>query len=451
MLLAGLALGLVALVLVIFIALQNNWVRSQLLSFAESSLADAGISVEVGGLEGVLPFDFALGHLRLYDADGAWLSVEQFRLAWDPWRLLQGELRVSRLSISAVDLPRLPPSAPAEPEPDTPLELKLELPEIPQALPKIVLEQLAVDRLAFGPAIIGQAVVLGIHGQMRTLPGPEITARLSVERLDSQSLEATVQARIAGRPAKLDLTIDVEDRGELVRRLAGLPGEGPVTARLDGTGTAAVWIGELALGAGGLGQLDAGLRLGIEPEFFLETKGRVAPSMDLLPAAVAGLVGDPPEFEVSLARTGPQQMALRTLVLKLAVADLAGTARVDLAESTLESQIEVRVPDLARLSELAGQALEGGAVLTVGASGPLMQPDVQARLLSTKFAAYGASFDEAWLDAQLSLAGPLDQGYPGRACLPTLPWRLWRWTLPPASPPRHCAWKGESRRQLCLR
>ena len=64
---------------------------------ARRQLGQPGRPAEVEGLAGLLPFDIRLGSLRLRDADGVWLEVDDARLQVRPAALLRGEIAVEQV------------------------------------------------------------------------------------------------------------------------------------------------------------------------------------------------------------------------------------------------------------------------------------------------------------------------------------------------------------------
>ncbi len=71
-----------------------------------ASLTHGG--VELTGLGGHFPGDLTLQRLRLRDAQGLWLTVEDIELRCEPWRLLAGHLRVIELAVGRVRMERVP-------------------------------------------------------------------------------------------------------------------------------------------------------------------------------------------------------------------------------------------------------------------------------------------------------------------------------------------------------
>ena len=132
--LAGFVLLLLVLVLGVFGFAQTPFGQDQVASLVAGLLGEPGQPAEVTGLRGVLPFDITLAALRLRDARGVWLEVDDARLALRASALLKGRIVVTELGARRVALDRTPDSPTlAASEPFT----LPQLPELPSFLPRI--------------------------------------------------------------------------------------------------------------------------------------------------------------------------------------------------------------------------------------------------------------------------------------------------------------------------
>jgi hypothetical protein len=66
---------------------------------ASALTAASGFQVQIGGLDGTLPFDAEIADVRVSDADGAWLTVDRLALGWRMLDLLAGRLHVTGLAV----------------------------------------------------------------------------------------------------------------------------------------------------------------------------------------------------------------------------------------------------------------------------------------------------------------------------------------------------------------
>src|SRR3954463_5332451 len=130
--LAGFVLLLLVLVLGVFGFAQTPFGQDQIASLVAGLLGEPGQPAEVTGLRGVLPFDITLAALRLRDARGVWLEVDDARLALQPSALLKGRIVVTEWGARGVALARTPDSRP--PAASEPYTLP-QLPKLPSFLP----------------------------------------------------------------------------------------------------------------------------------------------------------------------------------------------------------------------------------------------------------------------------------------------------------------------------
>src|SRR5215813_13471069 len=64
--------------------------------------------VTLDGLSGQFPDALRVDRITVRDAQGLWLTIEQARLDWSPWRLLHGEAKIDTLVAARVAVVRLP-------------------------------------------------------------------------------------------------------------------------------------------------------------------------------------------------------------------------------------------------------------------------------------------------------------------------------------------------------
>src|SRR5262249_32815766 len=123
--------------------------------------AASGFTVDIGGLEGTLPFSAAVTDVRLGDAGGPWLTVDPLAIHWRPMELLHRRLRGTSSEAGTVGLMHLPASAKPEREKKG-IDLAIELPQLP--LPTTI-DGLRVQRIVLSPTVLGEAAVLELTGR----------------------------------------------------------------------------------------------------------------------------------------------------------------------------------------------------------------------------------------------------------------------------------------------
>ena len=266
---------------------------------AEAIGALSGGRVLVRDLGGRLPFSPRIGRLELYDASGAWLTLERAALDLTPGALLTGTIEVDDLTIGALALDRLPaarygPGAPPRP----PLDLHV--------------RRLAVDALDLS-GILPDAPVLGVSGAVTAVRGGDLALRLR-----AQTSSAGDRYRLSA------ITRDGLSRIEHLRLLAeeqpgGLAAQLAAAAGVELTAAPAPWKLEAEAG---------GPRRALAMHAEMETGNNHAEAdgvidLDTWSAAGLHIALDLPA--AVLARPGMPDMAWKHLV---AQADLEGPLRM---------------------------------------------------------------------------------------------------------------------------
>src|SRR3546814_8264268 len=94
----------------------------------------------------------------------SWLTISAVEIGWRPWRLLDRTIDVERIELSEIALARLP-AGPPEAEPD---EGGGELGALLDFPLKFRLGRLAVDEIALGEPVLGQAARFSLTDRKRT-------------------------------------------------------------------------------------------------------------------------------------------------------------------------------------------------------------------------------------------------------------------------------------------
>lgn len=223
----------------------------------------------------------------------------------------------------------------------------------------------AVDALLAGEATLSTALdlegaTLAVRQAVMTLPGADLTARLS-GRLD-----------LAERRGAGTLAVDLGTLSALDRfTVAALTGAAEATAdwSLDAAGITA----RLQVAVAGLGGL---------------------------PEPLPGLLGPSPALRTTVAAGFDGAVSLDATSLSGAAVSLAGEGR--LAAGSVEGVASVTVSDLAALATPLG----GDLIATVGASGPLAAPDLSLSAVLPTGSIAGTAVRDLALDAVATPAMP---------------------------------------------
>jgi translocation and assembly module TamB len=157
--------GLTCLLLIARLGLNTDVARGLISQQINGAVFTGGLRITVEGLTGDPLRDPRAARLTLSDASGVFATAQDAELRWRPLTLLNGVLRLDRVSARRVDLLRRPHL----PTRDTGLSLDLDLraAEFPQiALAPGVIGQIVAGQIVAGQIVAGQIVAgQGVAGQ----------------------------------------------------------------------------------------------------------------------------------------------------------------------------------------------------------------------------------------------------------------------------------------------
>lgn len=326
-------------------------------------LSGPGQVMELEGLSGWIPFSLGVERLRVGDAGGTWLELNDAQLDWNPWALLGGRLQVRTLGARRLRLLRLP--APAEPSP-SPKDAEPWGP--PKRFFPITVERLFLDHLFLDAPVAGEPLMASVQGTVSSrLEEGALEAALNVTGLENAagtrlSLLALVKPGIPHLSIRLDLS---ESPAGWVGRRAGIAGDGEVFAQVEAGGDLSRWEGTMAFRAAALGRahLSFGLdlpRTGVPLEISLQ--GTAEPSRTLLPEPWIPLLAHPTDLSVLAKRWEDGTLDVASLHLASPALDLSVSGRLR-PDSMHVEEVSYRlgVSDLGVLSSLAGLPISGKA------------------------------------------------------------------------------------------
>ncbi|MDS4009930.1 MAG: translocation/assembly module TamB domain-containing protein [Defluviicoccus sp.] len=359
----GIGIGVLLLVLAGALAvLRTDWGLAQLKSLIETLASSEAMTLQIGGLEGPFPERLHLRDVRMSDADGLLISLDEGELRWHPLTLLARRLEIEAIELGTLTIDRLP-AGKEEAEPET--ETEMSLPRLPI---DIVLKQFHLRTLALGPAVAGLAAELTADADLALDRRGQLTANAAVRRLDGPPLDLRLAADYNGPRAWLALDLDLHEPADgLVASLLNLPGRPPIDVTLAGKGPLAAWQGRLDASAGGDARVTADIALaGDSPRTVrLDARADVAA---FLPPEIAPLVAGGLDLraraDVDGARVGVTELALTT-----AAGSVSGTGSYEGTEATLDGRLDVvlgpadvyaaLIPGLAYQAARLGLTVEG--------------------------------------------------------------------------------------------
>ncbi|MFK7944985.1 MAG: hypothetical protein AB8B85_19030, partial [Paracoccaceae bacterium] len=185
--------------------------------------------------------------LSIADSEGVWFTAETMDFAWNPSRLLRGEVEFSRLRMSGVRVARSPVLPAAEPEPadpDAPLIPKITWPRSPLTLR---VEGLALTDVQIAQPLFGHALAFDATGSAQD-EGDIQSVALDLKRSDQTEgrIQLSYARNFADNTLKLDLDAE-EDAGGLIAAISGLPEDAASRLALRADGPPEDWRAELTL------------------------------------------------------------------------------------------------------------------------------------------------------------------------------------------------------------
>lgn len=328
-------LGLLALVAAAFAALATPPGRALVENTIEGAVSSADMTLDIQGLSGFLPFAAHIDRVTIADADGVFLEVEGARASWSPGRIVFGEIVLPEVSVERVALTRQPRFAPA------PASASAE----PTRLPPLALGRLSVAQVELGAPVIGQAAVLTVDASAKLSPDGAVSARASVNRIDSRQLKLTAEVeKPAGGigTATIDLT-EAED-GLLVTALGQASGPAyqlGLTVRDPPSGPE----GTLTLSSGARDQLNGRFALAAQPVGHRLTGSLEGLLADLVPAAVADLVAGPIAGTVDLSIQSASDITIHAGSIQSGALALSVSGQLGGAGDALKGQLVIKRAD----------------------------------------------------------------------------------------------------------
>ncbi|HET8727364.1 MAG TPA: translocation/assembly module TamB domain-containing protein [Alphaproteobacteria bacterium] len=378
--------------------------KRQLVQLAEGLATTPSMEIRIGGLEGFVPFDFAVTDIALADANGVWLTADRVRLDWAPLALFGRVLHVEALEAGAVRVARPPvPTAEAEEPPSEPTG-KL-LPDLPVA---IKLDRLDIGEIALGEPVLGRAIGFTAHGRAQLSdPSKGLDAHLDVRRVDAEGA-LTLDLRFVPETEALtvDLVLDEPPDG-IIANVADMPGRPPVTATIAGDGTLDDWQATLAASAGDLLDLTAKASTSAVAEgrtISVDAMGRLA---GLLPDDLAPLVAEGVDLSARLMLPTDGQLRIDGATLAAAAGTVTIDGTVNLADEEVDVGYRLEAGAPAVFADLVPDAEWEVLTLAGRATGALGHPAVGAAVNGRGVEAFGTVVDRIRADFEVDPSGPL--------------------------------------------
>ncbi|MFD2738934.1 translocation/assembly module TamB domain-containing protein [Sulfitobacter aestuarii] len=307
----------------------------------QEALSGSGRDVSIDGFRGVLSSEASFDRMTIADEDGIWLTLEDVVLDWNRSALLRGRLEVEKLTAGRLDLPRLPvseedslPEAEATP---------FSLPDLPVS---IEIAEFAVEEIALGKPILGEAARLSVNANARYNDAAAILD-FQARRIDGRRGEFDIQADFQRGDNVLDLLLHlVEEEGGIAAKLLNLPDQPSVEMRIAGQGPLDDFTTDVTIATDGAERLAGEVSLGTE------TPRRASDSPDrriradiggditaLLAPRYREFFGEDVRLTIDALREGNGALEVSDFTLKARAAELAG--RVNLNQENWPTFVDI--------------------------------------------------------------------------------------------------------------
>ena len=378
----------------------RRW-TAKLLVWAISTAS--GMAVEVGRVQGTIPFHIRLDRLSLADPVGLWFTGEDLVIRWSPTALLRGRLHVHEFTAGLVGLERLPDTG------NRAAPGRREAPSWLRDLSRVRVEHLALDRLVLGEAVLGERALFTLEARLAgSARGEESRCSFTLERMEGAALKVAAAAVLRDAPRTLSVQVQAEEAARgLLANFLGV--RGPLTVAFHGEGPLEGWKGELIANLSGLGavQAEVGLEAGEEPA--LQAEGTVTLTPRLLPEAVAPWFSPASRFTVAAHLQRNDSLVLDGFTLEAERISFHLSGSVDSAWKQCLGRFTLACTDLSPLGKLTGSSFGGTLRAEGDVTGPLLRPEVSLRLALA--GVDGAGFRLEGLEGDFVLAF-LDLLYP---------------------------------------
>ena len=223
----------------------HAWVEAQI-----ENQTTQGQTIEVDGLRGDLLGHIEVSEIRVRDETGLWLVAKDADLAWSPWSLPFGHLHLKQIGAERIDVQRRPVLIAEQREPSG-------------ALPdRIQLSELRVGTLDLADGVAGPAQSYQLVGRLDAR-GNIGDAVLDLTPKSAFGDVANIDLRWGG-DTLIDGQVQIEGAPSgLMASFLEVPGDKPLSVRLDAAGSLLDW------------QLAAEVTVGGAPALNLATLGQV--------------------------------------------------------------------------------------------------------------------------------------------------------------------------------
>lgn len=221
---------------------QVSFLKNELIELALDQLRSPGsFDVSVGSAEDGADGLTNLLDVRISDGSGVWITVERVAFAWQPKRLLAGELAISHLEIAGATVLRAPTAEARWPELEDQPSWQRHLLDWPRAPIALALDRILLMRVDVREGVLPQPIRFDAEGRLHDREGVQAIA-LTLRRTDAVAGEIALETRRAFSEGTLRLLLAADEAaGGMVAAAAGFPSDAPGRLRLSGDGPPDDW------------------------------------------------------------------------------------------------------------------------------------------------------------------------------------------------------------------
>lgn len=386
-------LGLVALALLAFGAIQTGPGKSLLAHLGSTLASTAGMQVTISDIGGFVPSDMTIGSIELSDTKGPFAQIENARLVWSPRALFTGTLDIATLEAATVRVlrnPELPPAPPAEADSGNSFALPIRI------------ARFAIADIAISEPVIGHAANLSLQGSADlSALAHGLSLDFALERRDAPGkVTGTANYELTTRQLDLDIVAQ-EPAGGLIARAAGMEGLPELNATLKGAGSLHAWDGRLSLTAGTIAQIEGVAGIRVSPQGHRVTFAVDADIARLLPANIAPLFEARTEVAGAALIDDQRLITIQSFTARAAGFNATATGTLD-ADNIADTAFTATTGDSTRFSALAPGVMWRSTKVNGTLKGTLDAPTILARL--TVEGLSGAGYGSGTLAATMRTA-----------------------------------------------
>lgn len=381
--------------------------KNSLFQFALEQISVPGeLELQAEGVEDAEDGSTEIIGLTVADAEGVWLKIGRISLRWNAGRIVRGELEITRLAASDVEVLRPPASSAVavEVKPDSELAETDDDPfDWPRSPITTRIDELAVERVRIAPNIVAaQSLSIDLTGSLKD-EGDEQSAKFLITRTDDVSGRIVLDFLRDFAADRLDLTLKADEAaGGIVAELAGFPPDSASKVDLVGKGPLNDWALSLSASADrmfeakGAGSLNAIGPLAATFDFTLTPGEALDPQIAAVLSPDARIVADIAEDAGGVIRINQGAITARDISLEASGEFDQTAATLDFA---LRAEARPGLADLVEGVEFQGFRFDGAA------KGALDNLTVTGDVALDRLATVAADIDAASLKADIRLAG----------------------------------------------